>query len=230
VLACTGEDRPDCLTAAQLDGVRTIYEPAKNPRTGADIFPGLERGSEMSWNLFRSLPPDYFTNVVFADPHWDFTTFDFDSGVALTDQRDDGMIKAIDPNLQPFFSRGGKLLLYHGWSDPAIPPRNTIQYYESVARALGGDSAAGSIRLFMVPGMVHCDMSGSEGANEFDTVGALDRWVEQHQPPIRFIASHRPRGGVADDRTHALCPYPQVAVYGGSGSVTDAANFICRVR
>ena len=97
-LRCNGEDRPDCLTAAQLEGVRTIYEPAKNPRTGADIFPGLERGSEVGWSLFRGMRPDYFTNVVFADPHWDFTTFDFDNDVERTDKRDDGVTNAIDPN------------------------------------------------------------------------------------------------------------------------------------
>ena len=118
--------------------------------------------------------------------------------------------------------------MFHDWNDPAIAPRNTIQYYESVARAVGNDRAAGSMRLFMVPGMVHCDMSGSEGANEFDTVAALDRWVEQDQPPVRFVAARRSRG-VADQRTHPLCPYPQVAVYEGPGSVTDAANFVCKV-
>ena len=83
-----------------------------------------------------------------------------------------------------------------------------------------------SYRLFMAPGMAHC--SGGEGPNTFDMVSALEQWVEHDQPPARIIASHAAGGAV--DRTRPLCPYPQQAVYTGSGSVNDAARFACRVR
>jgi feruloyl esterase len=227
-LRCSGPDAPDCLTGPQLEDVRMIYGAARNPRTGAEIFPGLERGSENGWAVFRGGDPsrDHFANVVFNDPTWDLMTFDFDRDLARTDDQDHGTINAIDPNLQPFFRRGGKLLMYHGWSDPGIPPANSVNYYRSVAAALGGpEKISDSLRLFMGPGMMHCGMPGGAGANSFDVTGTLEQWVEKQQPPERIVASHVTRGVV--DRTHPWCPYPQVAVYGG-GDVAAAASFVCK--
>ena len=80
------------------------------------------------------------------------------------------------------------------------------------------------IRLFMVPGMAHC--RGGDGPNTFDVVGALDQWVETGKAPERIVASHATDGRV--DRTRPLCPYPQLAVYKGTGSIDDADNFVCR--
>ena len=81
-----------------------------------------------------------------------------------------------------------------------------------------------SYRLFMAPGMGHC--RGGEGPNTFDMVAALEAWVERGQAPNQIVASHATNGVV--DRTRPLCPYPQVAVYKGSGSTDEAANFVCR--
>jgi feruloyl esterase len=227
VLLCHGDDGADCLTVAQVEGVRHMYTTTRNPRTSAEIFPGLEPGSEAGWATFHGAGPfEYFKDVVFRDGRWDSSTLDLDKDVARADEYDHGTINAIDPNLEPFFRRGGKLLMYHGWSDPGIPPANSINYYRSVAAALGGvDKISDSLRLFMAPGMVHCGMSGSDGANVFDTVAALEKWVEQKQSPERIVASHRTGGSV--DRTHPLCPYPQVAVY-VAGDTTAAASFVCK--
>ena len=132
---------------------------------------------------------------------------------------------AIDPNLRPFFGHGGKLLMYHGWADPGIPPLNSVHYYESVVDTLGGPAkASGSIRLFMVPGMGHC--RGGDGTDTFDPVAALDPWVSAGHAPERIVASHSTRGAV--DKTRPLCPYPQVATYKGTGDTNDAASFVCR--
>ena len=79
-------------------------------------------------------------------------------------------------------------------------------------------------RLFMVPGMTHC--AGGPGPNTFDAVGALEQWVEHSAQPAQMIASHSTNGVV--DRTRPLCPYPQVASYKGSGSLDEAANFVCK--
>ena len=230
VLACPGADAPTCLTAPQVEAAKKIYGPATNPRTGQAIFPGLEPGSERGWAFMAGgrepseIGMAEFRDIVYHDPNWDWRTFDFDQGVALAEKVDRNIITANDPNLKRFFSRGGKLLMYHGWTDPLIAPENSINYYTSVLDKMGGASKTGSsIRLFMVPGMDHC--GGGEGPNSFDSVGAMEQWVERANPPTRIVASHSAGGRV--DRTRPLCAYPQVARYQGSGSLDDAANFVC---
>src|SRR5207245_1018890 len=119
---CQGDEGPSCLTAAQAEAARQMYAAAKNPRTGAEIFPGLEPGSEMGWAGLAGGPApfaisaDLFKYVVFGDPNWDFKTLDFDKDVARADDLDRGVMNATDPNLKPFLDRGGKMLMYHGWN------------------------------------------------------------------------------------------------------------------
>jgi feruloyl esterase len=113
--------------------------------------------------------------------------------------------------------------MYHGWSDPGIPARTSVSYYESV-RTKTGRAADQSMRLFMVPGMGHC--RGGEGTDTFDVAAALDRWVTSAKAPASIPASRVRDSKV--DRTRPLCAYPQFAVYKGSGNIDDAANFECR--
>jgi feruloyl esterase len=214
-----------------VDAARKIYTPVTNPRTQRLIFPAQERGSEMGWQNLAGPQPfgignDYFKYVVFEDPNWDYKTLNFDGDVARAEKVDNGTINALNPNLQPFFQHGGKLLQYHGWADQQISPGSSVLYYNSVLEALGGASkVASSYRLFMVPGMGHC--RGGDGTDTFDAMKALEQWVEQGNAPDKIVAS-RVRNGAAD-RTRPLCPYPQVASYKGSGSTDDAANFVCKV-
>jgi feruloyl esterase len=167
---------------------------------------------------------DFFRYVVFKCLDWDFHALNFDSDVALSDKQDHHVLNDIDPNLKEFFGRGGKLLMYHGWSDQLIAPLNTVNYYESVRKLVGSAKSANSVRLFMFPGMAHC--GGGEGPNRFDTTGTLAQWVERGEVPDRMMASHFTNGVV--DRTRPLCPYPQVAAYRGGGSTDDAATFVCK--
>jgi feruloyl esterase len=216
-----------------VEAVRKIYAGPSNPRTARQIFPGLEPGSELGWAAMAGGPQpfgitdDHFKYVVFKDPNWDFRTLDFDRDVELADRLDGGLLNATNPDLRSYFGRGGKLLVFHGWSDQLIAPRNTIEYVTSVERAIGGaEKLKDSARLFMVPGMAHC--AGGEGPNTFDSLSAMEQWVEQKKAPDAIIASHTTNGKV--DRTRPLCPYPQVAQYKGTGSTDEAANFICRTR
>jgi len=229
-LECKGADAPGCLTPPQVEAARKIYGPSVNPRTGRPLYPGLERGSELGWATWAGPQPlaislDYFRYVVFEDPKWDFRTLDFDRGVARAEKLDAARINALDPDLRPFFARGGKLIQYHGWNDPQISPGNSVDYYKSVLHRLGGEAKIrDSYRLFMVPGMAHC--GDGDGVNVFDMVTALEQWVEDQRPPARIVAS-RLRNGQTD-RTRPLCPYPQTAVYQGKGSTDDESSFVCR--
>jgi feruloyl esterase len=204
--------------------------PVKN-RAGEEIFPGLEPGTELAWaGLVGGPEPvatalDQFRYVVFKDAAWDWRTFDLERDLAAANAADNGTINAINPDLTRFAGRGGKLLMYHGWSDGSVAPRASVNYYSSVVKKMGGAAKTAKwVRLFMAPGMGHC--GGGEGPNTFDTVAALEQWVEQGKAPDRIVASRVTNGKV--ERTRPLCPYPQGAVYAGSGSTDDAANFVCK--
>ncbi len=231
VIECKGADSPTCLTSPQVETVRKIYASVTNSRTRQEIFPGHESGSEMGWNTMAGPNPfgtgtDLFKYVVFQNPNWDYKSFNFDSDVDAT-LKAAGKLNAMDANVKSFLSRGGKMIQYHGWGDPQISPRSSVNYYKSVLDAMGGASQVmGSYRLFMVPGMAHC--GGGDGTSTFDMLGALEQWVEAKKAPERIEASRMRDGKV--DRTRPLCPYPQVAVYKGSGSTDESANFTCQVK
>ncbi len=248
-LQCHGPETPTCLTAAQVAAVNKIYAGPRNPRTGEQIYPGLERGSEFaaitndplailvgSWNLLVSGPVPFlgdlfFKQMVFNNLNWDFRTLDYDHDVAFADARMASIINSTSPDLSEFREHGGKLIMYHGWNDPLVNPRNSINYYQSVVAASrdeegeDDDGAARStqrfLRLFMAPGMTHCLLG--PGPNVFDTLSALEEWREHNRPPERIIAS----GGAVPGRTRPLCVYPKVARYVGHGSINDAENFEC---
>ena len=229
VLACGGAKSGSCLSAAQVDTARLLYSTAVNSKTKRPL-PGLLPGSELGWTDLgwsasaRATGLDQLRYVVFGDADWNLSRLDFDADVVKAEEAA-AAIDALDTNLTPFFARGGKLLQYHGWSDAQISPAASTQYHDRVAAALAGKADLdASYRLFMAPGMGHC--RDGEGPNVFDPVDALERWVEHGQPPDRIAAAHVTNGVV--DRTRPLCPYPQRAVYTGSGSMDDAMNFACK--
>ena len=230
-LLCKSGDAANCLTASQVEAVKKVYDGARNPRTGEQLFAGWPRGTETSWTTYFVDPAEARRNEfwrlwVFSDPNWDWRTFDFDRDLAFADTKM-AMVNANDANLKPFKARNGKLVMYHGWADSDVPPEDGVRYYESVQQAMGGpENTSDFFRLFMVPGMGHC--GGGPGPNTFDAVAALDQWVDQGKAPEKIVASHL-ANGVAD-RTRPLCPYPQIAKWTGAGSIDDAANFVCTIQ
>jgi len=230
-LQCKGPDNLKCLTPPQVETARAIYTTVTNPRTKKAVAPAFERGSELGWRTMAGPKPfaigdNLFKYVVFEDSNWDYKTFNFDSDLARTAKTENGLLNAMDADLSRFMDRGGKLIQYHGWSDPQIAPSSSVDYYKRVLETAGGAAKVqSSYRLFMVPGMAHC--GGGDGTSSFDMLSALQQWVESGKPPDRIDAA-RVRNGLTD-RTRPLCPYPQVAVYTGKGSTDEAANFSCRV-
>jgi feruloyl esterase len=188
MLACKGEDSPSCLTPPQVEALRKVYEGPKNPRTGAQIFPGYPPGTEAgpagwaAWITPQSpeaaiqfrFGNTYYGQAVFEDPKWDFHKLNFDTDVAFGDEKAGSVLNSYNPDLRSFRAHGGKLLQYHGWGDAAIAPMISIQYYEDVKAFLGRFPDARSdasrpvqdfYRLYMVPGMGHC--GGGIGPNNF---------------------------------------------------------------
>ena len=130
------------------------------------------------------------------------------------------MRPTISPHLK---ARGVKLLLYHGWNDTAISPENTINYYQNVLQKMGPKQDSW-MRLYMVPGMNHCQ--GGVEPDQFNKMAIMERWRESNTAPERVLAEHVTGANV--DMTRPLCPYPQVAAYKGTGSTNDAASFTCK--
>jgi feruloyl esterase len=230
VLTCMNGAGPDCLTPPQVGAARKIYAGPSNPRTGQNIFPGLEPGSELGWATLAgpkpmSLAVEVYQYLVFRKPDWNYLDFDLVADIASAVTAIGATYDAINPDLKLLSAHGGKLLLYHGWADPGIAPRNTVNYYNSVVDAMGGTAKANdSVRLFMVPGMGHC--RGGDGTDTFDPVAALDAWVTNGKAPDQIPAAHLTKGVV--DKTRPLCPYPEVAKYKGTGDTNSAANFTCQ--
>jgi feruloyl esterase len=264
-LLCTEGDGSNCLTRPQLDAVKKIYSGPTDPVTRKAINPGFEPGMEAhpsTWQQWVLLPGQAnfgnsnFADAVYEGRPWDWRTSNLHDDVLLADAKEAPYVNATNPDLRTFRAHGGKLIVYHGWGDAAVAPRNSIDYYHQVRDFLAmypdvrTAPAAATLddfyRLFMVPGMSHCwdgvgpDSFGNEEVPapgllqdaDHDVVMALDRWVVDGAGPERIVATKLPEkdsaGNILQEiMTRPLCPYPKVARYQGTGSTNDAANFRC---
>jgi feruloyl esterase len=226
VLACKAGDAADCLTAAQVESARRAYAPVTD--NGGLVYPGRSPGFESGWRIptpgapINPLFGDMVRYVARENADWDPMTFDLHDDLARA-LKNGGFVEANDPNLASFKSRGGKLLLYHGWADPGPAPENTINYVEAVGARLAGPQDDW-MRLFLLPGVGHC--GGGVGPDQADFLAALERWREAGEAPDRITATRASRG-TETPMSRPLCPYPQVARFNGSGSTDEAKNFAC---
>jgi hypothetical protein len=229
---CAGADSTDCFTAAQIAGLAKIYGGVRDSKGGL-IFPGEPLGSESVWaeNLVGPskmvLPRSqsqmmYFYLDPTPGPAWNYTMFDFDNDPVRT-VRKGSLVNAMNPDLAPLKKRGGKIVHYSGWADQQVNPLPGIEYYETVSKRMGEAATRDFYRLFMVPGMFHCN--GGPGCSSADWLAAAMEWVEKGIAPERIMGSHVAGGKTT--RTRPLCPYPQIAKYKGQGSIEEAGNFAC---
>jgi len=254
ILRCKGAETDSCLTTPQVDALKKLYAGGRLSN-GTPLFPGYTPGGEAdpggwaTWitgpaperSVMYAFGTQFFRNMVFNDPTWDYRSFNADRDSKVADEKLGPVLNATDPDLSRFQSRGGKLILYHGWSDAAIAPRNTIDYYQNVTAKMGQRRTDGFVRLYMVPGMEHC--FGGPGPSSFGQLGvaggdadhdmeaALERWVERGVAPGTIIGAKRrsdfdPASPVL--RTMPICVWPKAPRYLGKGSTNDAASFACR--
>ena len=241
MIACaSGTSGPDCLDAKQVAAVKRLMAPATNSK-GEVLYaypyvPGTET-QWAGWNFFGAPSPAYpprFANMelpgqylkYFVDDKMrakgDALSFDFDRDPA-TLARARRIYDATSFDLRAFKTRGGKILMWHGWADGAIPATSSIGYYQAVTKFMGGRKQTEDFfRLFLVPGVHHG--GGGPGLTEFDALTALERWVEKGEAPEKLIASRSSNGVM--ERSRPVIPYPVLARYSGKGDAKQADSFV----
>ena len=236
-LAGTSVDNCESFTEADANLIRKLWGGPRR-RDGSFLWYGLPRGAQLTalWSS-RGTPPkpqamgitlDWFRYFLTQNPELDWTTITPDLYERLWDQSIEefgAVIGTDNPDLSEFRDRGGKAIVWHGWSDQLISAYGTVDYYRRVQPEMGGaEKASEFIRLFMAPGVGHC--GGGQGPSPTGQMEALLAWVEEGKAPETLLAERRDRAGEVT-QSRPLCPYPLVAKYKGTGSTDDAANFVC---
>ncbi len=263
-LRCAAGQSEGCLTPPQVEALQAIY---RGPHTskGVRLYPGFPPGAEvgvplpgMGWDgwIFGQEPGgtgqgrfalNFMRYVVTGDEGWHVTAFDPDKDAPSIDARFASLMNATDPDLSRFAARGGKLILFHGMADPAIPVGSSVDYFESVGRTMGSSERDKTVKMFLAPGMQHCvggpgpSIMGGLGAAvqpadpATDLSAALEVWVEQGKAPesVRAITPKKFTVAFVDpraagvERSGLLCPYPKRAKWNGTGNPGDAASYTC---
>ena len=226
-MACkAGADPKSCLAPAQVKAVRQAYTTVKT-RSGVVGNYGLTRGSEAGWNPFvATVYATARTSIngslgelvplIFGDADFPMSQFNIEKHQAAVHQTPFAKeYEASSTDLSRFFQRGGKLLLWHGMDDPGPSALATADYYDRAVKQNGGDN----IRFYGLPGVYHC--GGGPGADQLDTITALEQWVEQGKAPGDLVAKNT-RAGFE----RPACQWPRTPRY-TSGDDKSAASFRC---
>jgi feruloyl esterase len=255
-LQCKDADADTCLSRQQVASVRKIYAGPVDA-TGASIYPGYARGSELNWSraiMGAAEKPGVGTtsyqgfmsrarDLLFDNPDWKLEHLVPAEVYRLAREKLGPNWDAADTDLRTFKSTGGKIIGYQGWTDDAVPPDGTLRYYDQVTERMGGvEQVQTFYRLFMAPGMDHCGggigpsaIGGAYGQAapvrdaEHDVTAALARWVEHGQAPEQIVATRYRDDDPAKGiaSQRPLCAHPAVARYIGRGNRNEAGDRVC---
>jgi feruloyl esterase len=218
VLACKSGQNDTCIAPEKIAAIKKAFAGPKNSY-GVQVYPGFLYDAGIA---DTSSVPGLLalgSGGIFGR-YPDATEIDVDKEAL---HASDPLVEPASTNLSTFSARGGKLLFFHGDSDPWFSPLDTLDYYKSLAPANGGaDKVAEWSRIFLVPGMRHC--GGGPALDQFDMLGAVVNWVEKGSAPESVIAT----GQAFSGRSRPLCAYPKHAQYTGHGDTNDAKNFSCQ--
>jgi Tannase and feruloyl esterase len=217
VLACKKGQTEGCIAAEKIAAIKKAFAGPKNAY-GIQVYPGFLYDTGITIKGFAPGLLALGTSGLFG-PYTSATTIDVDKEAL---HASDPLVEPASTNLSTFSGAGGKIIFFHGDSDPWFSPLDTLQYYQSLAATNGGaDKVAEWSRMFLVPGMAHC--GGGPSLDQFDMLSAVVNWVEKGTAPDSVIATGRAFPG----RSRPLCAYPKHAQYKGTGIADDAANFSC---
>jgi hypothetical protein len=218
VLACKPNQTDSCIAPEKIAAIKKAFAGPKNVY-GTQVYPGFlyDTGITMKGGVSGLLALG--SNGLFG-PYTTATELDVDKAAL---HASDPLVEPASTNLSTFSLSGGKLIFFHGDSDPWFSPLDTLGYYKSLAATNGGtDKVAEWSRIFLVPGMAHC--GGGAALDHFDMLSAVVDWVEKGTMPESVIAT----GKAFPGRSRPLCAYPKHAQYTGTGDTQDAKNFQCR--
>jgi feruloyl esterase len=222
-LRCAGEKKDGCLSPPQTEALARAFAGPKDSR-GRQVYPGFPFDTGIV--ATQGIPGLLAGGMNPVGPPFTATEMDVDERALKAAANAEMQLTATSSwtNLNTFSSHGGKLLFFHGVSDPWFSALDTVDYYERMTRANGGASVVSSwSRLFLVPGMGHCG-GGPATLDSFDMLSPVVDWVESQKAPDAVRATGLSWPG----RSRPLCPYPSHAHYKGTGDVEDFASFECR--
>jgi hypothetical protein len=218
VLACKPGQTEACIDPEKTAAIKKAFAGPKNSY-GVQVYPGFlyDAGITMKSGVPGLLAMGH--NGLFG-AYPTATELDVDKAAL---HASDPLVEPASTNLSTFSQQGGKLIFFHGDSDPWFSPLDTLGYYKSLAVTNGGaEKVAEWSRMFLVPGMAHC--GGGPSLDRFDMLTAIVNWVEKGAAPDSVVAS----GPAFPGRSRPLCSYPKHAQYIGTGDTQDARNFQCR--
>lgn len=224
----------DCFTFGQLSAIKTVYDACMSKKD--TIYPGFPYGAENEeggWDVWIAGTNPNFTTpslhylfginmfkyLVFNDPEWDYGKYEFSNFFEGT-RYASAYLDATQTDYTEFKKRKGKMIMYHGWNDPALSAFATIKHYEEVEQK--DKNIQSYIRLFLLPGVLHC--GGGPGPDEVDWVKLIRDWVENDKAPERVVLSKKEKDKVV--MTRPVFPFPKVAVYSGKGDINLEKNFV----